>query len=241
MRFFILFTFIFYTLSVFPSSLAPLTICDFKSSTFKGQECLITDLNLLHPTQFAVGRFAVLHKKRSLELKYLYGTFEKYLNKRPVPVLIGPDEKLYLVDKHHMALALIISGVPPRKKYLKVKVLSSWLGRSMSDFNSMLVKNNYVYLKENNSEKMKNVEDLPETLIELEDDPYRSLSWLVRESGGYHKVDVNFLEFMWGAYFYKHGVKLMSDNIESLKTALDKAMLLTDCDKSNNLPGCLDD
>jgi len=55
---------------------------------------------------------------------------------------------------------------------------------------------------------------LPERVAELEDDPYRSIAWYVRnrsdEEGGpgFYKVNVEFFEFLWADYLRKHPLVL---------------------------------
>src|ERR1700748_3568956 len=59
----------------------------------------------LRPTQMTVGMIEVEEKKERW-LKEKAKKQEKDLAKHMVPVVLGPDERHYVVDHHHMARAL---------------------------------------------------------------------------------------------------------------------------------------
>lgn len=47
---------------------------------------------------------------------------------------------------------------------------------------------------------------LPTDFARLENDPYRSLAWLVRSNGGYEKLSVPFQDFMYGNLFRENNL-----------------------------------
>jgi len=76
---------------------------------------------------------------------------------------------------------------------------------------------------------------LPEKIKMLQDDPYRSLAWLVRKNGGYKKTAIPFAEFKWARYFRKK-IKL-SGKKHAIKDALPLALELARDPEAENLPG----
>lgn len=76
-------------------------------------------------------------------------------------------------------------------------------------------KDGFSYLYSSNFIK-KDFYELPESLSDLEDNPYRSLAWVLRESGCYNKVNVNYLEFIW-ARILKTELELKNMPLKSSK------------------------
>ena len=89
----------------------------------------------LRPTQFAVGmdevndRYARIHKMGKDE-------FRKYLKDKVGSVVIGPGGELYLVDGHHLALALTHDGRPQ----MLVKVLDDWSHLTQEEFYARMIR-----------------------------------------------------------------------------------------------------
>jgi hypothetical protein len=48
---------------------------------------------------------------------------------------------------------------------------------------------------------MRPYDEMPRTLAELQDDPFRSLSWAVKKAGGFAKDKTPFSEFRWADFF----------------------------------------
>jgi len=63
-----------------------------------------------------------------------------------------------------------------------------------------MVENNYVWLYDEKGYQPVNPMFLS-TIERCVNDPYRTLAWLVRRSGGYLKVDMNYQEMMWTNFF----------------------------------------
>ena len=58
----------------------------------------------------------------------------------------------------------------------------------------------WVYPYDNKGERC-HFKDLPKSIKDLKDDPYRSLAGLVRNGGGYAKDQTPFSEFLWADFF----------------------------------------
>ena len=77
--------------------------------------------------------------------------------------------------------------------------------------------------------------DMPKRLSKLKDDPYRSLASDVRKQGGYAKVAIPFLEFLWADFFRRAVTRetIKDDYPKALAAALKAARSR----KADYLPG----
>src|SRR3954466_2588750 len=75
----------------------------------KGQVC-VADLSQLHPTQATVGYIQSYEQAKKYS-KMSRAELEEALLKKPIPVVIGPDRKAYIIDHHHHAATLWIMGL----------------------------------------------------------------------------------------------------------------------------------
>jgi hypothetical protein len=117
-----------------------------------------------------------------------------------VPAIRGLDDKLYIVDHHHLCKAAMMCGVD--KVY--VDVLQDWSHLSYNDFWKQMSDNHYVWLFDDAGHPISLEvfpKSLPSSIRGMKDDPYRSLAGLVRKAGGYKKEDTPFSEFKWANIF----------------------------------------
>lgn len=182
----------------------------------------------LRPTQVTVGFAEVAAKKAELEAMSSK-KLDEYLKTRPVPCVLGPNEKLYLVDHHHMGLALTQMGheecyyevvhnlsTVPEVKFFKVMQVLELLFPHGPEGETLPIYR------------------VPKRLTELLDDPYRSLAGFVRGRGGYVKVPVPYSEFQW-ADFFRSRITI-GDDFES---AINQALELAASAEAAHLPGFL--
>ncbi|MBX2994935.1 MAG: hypothetical protein KF681_08935 [Bdellovibrionaceae bacterium] len=149
----------------------------------------------LRPTQAVVGLASVRLKARDL------GELDKqdrikYLRKHPVPVVLGPEGEMYMIDHHHMTRALILSG----HHKLFVMIVADWSSLKPEAFWERLEKKKWTYLFDARGEPI-TPEMIPRDIRALKDDPYRSLAYFARENGAFQKLGVPFAEFHWAAYY----------------------------------------
>lgn len=190
------------------------------------------DLIELAPTQMNIGMLAMKDKIEKIEEKYNDGDLLSYLRKKSAPAYLGPDGRYHIIDRHHTSRALAEASVPFKKFFVEIEKDLSHLSRN--EFYQFMELNNYLYLYDRGT--LKTAADLPKTLWELSDDPYRSLAWLVREEGGFDKEEIPYLEFMWGNFF-RQRINLANSSEEELRRALPKAMVLSQSDEASHLPG----
>ncbi|HTH76032.1 MAG TPA: ParB-like protein [Trinickia sp.] len=151
-------------------------------------------LEALRPTQITVGYHEVRAKRahwKSLDRK----ARAQAISTHWFPAVLGPGNAHFVVDHHHLGLALIEEGV----REVKTMVLRdlSWLEPDM--FWRMM--EHYQWVHPFGPDGARHDYDrLPKTLTELVDDPYRSLAGELRRVGGYAKDAAPFSEFLWADY-----------------------------------------
>ena len=156
-------------------------------------------LSQLKPTQNAVGmdevntKIAKIKKKSSKKL-------EDYLLQRPIPIIIGNKGQFYLIDHHHLAFSLWSAKGDVE---VPVEVTRNWSDISGDRFWRAMSNNNWVYPFDALGAGPVNPSTLKKQIKDLDNDIYRSLSWVVRQRYGYVKDPSNaiFAEFKWGSFF----------------------------------------
>lgn len=194
--------------------------------------CLLEDL---HPMQFRVGLEEVLVRKTLLYKKV--DKIAEYTKNKPITVILGPAfEKgkfLYIVDGHHGARMLLDLGV--KKAYCKV--IGNYSQLNQENFwktvsNPSL---HFTWLTDEGISRMPN--DLPNSLRDLLDDPYRTLAGLVERKGDF-KSSYYFSEFIWVDYFRNH---IPAWQLEKFpEKTIEKASQLAHSQKAALLPGFLE-
>ena len=183
----------------------------------------------LRPTQISVGMREVEERRKRLR-----GRGEKtigdYLGDHMIPVILGPKQRHYVIDHHHLALSLHLEGV---KKVL-VTVVADLSEIVADDFWHVLDHFNWVYPYDEKGRRC-DFDDIPKSVEKLKDDPYRSLAGELRRAGGFAKDTTPFSEFLW-ADFFRRRVKrklIQSD----FAAALKEAMKLAKGAEARYLPG----
>ena len=149
----------------------------------------------LVPTQMTVGMQQVSYKRRRWRERSASEAVN-FLNQMRIPVVLGPGERPYLLDRHHLALALHNEGV----KELFVSVAADLSYLPLSEFWIRLESQSWARPFDARG-RMRSYNDMPATLDGLQDDPFRSLSWAVRKAGGFAKDEAPFSEFRWADFF----------------------------------------
>lgn len=186
------------------------------------------DVRNLHPTQLAVG-FREVDSKRE-ELDGSEKKIEKFLCGNPIPVVLGPGGEAYVLDHHHLGLAIILE----KRRDAYVEIRHDWTEEETAVFWVQMQKNRFVYLRDELG-KSRRVEDLPTRLKDLKDDPYRSLAYFVRKQGGYLKTRSLYAEFEWAEFFRTRVDVGRTDH--DFKKAVSTATQLARTPAAANLPG----
>lgn len=183
----------------------------------------------LRPTQMTVGLQEVETKRRQWAAIQAEKGAE-FLGHHMVPVVVGYKQRLYLVDHHHLALALHNEGV----KHVLTSIVAdlSHLGRE--EFWSVMDHRNLVYPFDADGVRRPTA-DLPKQIVDLEDDPFRSLAGAVRDAGGFAKIEAPFSEFLWADFLRRRvGKKELQHSFED---AVAEALVLARSHDARHLPG----
>lgn len=204
-------TFTIAALCITPSFAAELPDCT--PLMKKDTQCIIHAEDL-HPTQFAVGVYMVEKKKHDLE-KLAPTGWQKFLKEHPVPIIIGPGNIFYATDHHHLARAVLDSG----HSRMVAAIQENWQTLESAHFWATMEHSHYVYLYDNKGRGPLSTNQLPSSIDQLPDDPYRSLAAVARHQGCYQKSTQPFAEFQWAQYF-RTRVIITHDMTKDAKAAL---------------------
>jgi hypothetical protein len=183
----------------------------------------------LRPTQMTVGFREVAEKRREWRERSAQKE-AKYLGSHMVPTVLGPKARHYLVDHHHLALALHEEG----QTQVLVTVMADLSGLSKATFWTYLDNRAWCHPYDATGRR-RDFDAIPRRVDELADDPYRSLAGELRRAGGFAKDTTPFSEFLW-ADFLRSRVK--AKQIEArFSAALEKALSLARSDEAGYLPG----
>jgi len=182
----------------------------------------------LRPTQLTVGYAEVAAKRAEWE-KLAKKKRKELLSGHWFPGVLGPGGKVYIVDHHHLGLALIeekVDSVP-----VLVQRDFSWLEPAV--FWRTMEFNRWAHPYDAHGHRA-DYDAFPAKLTDLADDPYRTLSARVREAGGYSKDATPYAEFLW-ADFLRSRVKLKGE--QPGKRALKQSLELAHMHEAAYLPG----
>jgi hypothetical protein len=212
-------------------ALAPSLRADWSDENYEVGEVVKVKILDVRPTQFSVGAKEIEFRMVKIQGKEEAGPLGEYKKKSAGKAVIGPNGDLYLVDGHHFARALYDLG----KESMWVEVIRDYSDLTPREFWAKLRQKNYCYLRDHNG-RLRPVRELPRTIAGLDDDPYRSLAWMVRHAGSYDDMDTPFQEFFWAQYLRRR-MGRWPDTYDGWKNALKQAMRLARKSEADHLPG----
>jgi hypothetical protein len=195
----------------------------------KSEELIKVEVLKLKPTQFTAGLKEVSFKMEKLN-SHKESEVEDYLKEHPVPIVISPEDEMYLIDHHHLVRACWELGI--HKVFAQIK--HDFRKEEMSAFKKEMVKNNWVYLFDQFGNGPHEFHLLPTSIRGLADDSYRSLAWAVREASGFDKITIPFSEFKWAEFFRKHIKGNFTKDFEELTK---EALKICSSPEASHLPG----
>ena len=148
----------------------------------------------LRPTQMTVGIREVKEKRKHWRENSAKKR-AKELGKHMVPVVAGPTGHLYIIDHHHLARALHDEG----EKDVLVSMVADLRMVDRDAFWTVLDGHKWVHPYDHKGRR-RDYKSLPKTVVEMVDDPYRSLAGELRRAGGYAKDTTPFSEFFWADF-----------------------------------------
>ena len=188
----------------------------------------------LRPTQMTVGMIEVKEKcKRLREYWKEHKSNKKqgeFLGRHMIPVVLGPGKLHYVVDHHHLARALHEEDVED----ILVTMIADLTMVEKDAFWGVLDNHKWVFPYDAKGERH-HFKDIPKTVADLKDDPYRSLAGELRRVGGFAKDTTPFSEFLWADFLRrKMSRKSVEDNFAK---AIEKALGLAKSKDAVYLPG----
>jgi len=183
----------------------------------------------LRPTQITVGMREVRAKQKSWQLLEKK-TRAEFLGRHMIPVIRGPKDRLYVIDHHHLSLALHNEGVE------KVLVTAVADLRKLEDdaFWIYLDNRSWVHPYDASGHRCGYAE-IPKRISGLKDDPFRSIAGELRRLGGFAKDTTPFSEFLWADFMRRRISRSVAK--DDFEKALKQAMKLAKSEEADYLPG----
>jgi hypothetical protein len=183
----------------------------------------------LRPTQITVGMREVRAKRKAWRSKKNDKGAE-FLGRHMIPVVLGPKDRYYVVDHHHLARALHEEGV----KYVLVTLIAKLNRLEHDAFWFVLDSRDWMHPFDDQGQR-RGYEDIPKSVEDLIDDPFRSLAGALRRIGGFAKDTTLFSEFLW-ADFLRRRMKRKAVE-RDFDGALEQALKFAKSEDADYLPG----
>jgi hypothetical protein len=148
----------------------------------------------LKPTQFTVGMREVKEKRKRWR-EHKPKKRAELLGRHMIPVVLGPDQLYYVIDHHHLARALHDEG----EKNILVTVVADISMVDPRSFWIVMDGRRWVHPYDTEGAR-RDYSKLPKSIIDMKDDPYRSLAGELRRAGGFAKDTTPFSEFLWADF-----------------------------------------
>ena len=188
-----------------------------------------TPILRLRPTQMTVGMQEVSRKRDGWKNKGP-ADLQAFLAQHMVPTVIGLGGAHFVVDHHHLALALHEEGVDS----VFVTTVADLSRLSEDHFWNMMDFKGWTHPYDGRGRR-RPYADLPKTVAGLKDDPYRSLAGELRNNGGFAKDSTPFAEFLW-ADFFRPRIKAKAIRTD-FQAAIGEASRLAKTGDADYLPG----
>ena len=183
----------------------------------------------LRPTQITVGMREVEEKRKRLR-KQKPQKIGSFIGHHMIPVVLGPKKRHYVIDHHHLSLALHKEGL----RDVLVTVVLDLSALDLDAFWTVLGHKSLVYPFDAQGRR-RDFADIPKTVMQLKDDPFRSLAGELRRAGGFAKDTTPFSEFLW-ADFFRRKIKRKAVEADFAAT-MERALRLARSEEAEYLPG----
>jgi hypothetical protein len=186
----------------------------------------------LRPTQLCVGLAEVRSRLRDFSAENARER-RSYLGSKPVPLVRNRCGDVWMVDRHHRLRALIeMEPAATAFGYLVLDLDTD----DRQDVLEALHRRGWLYLYDGRGLGPLPPSALPEQLTGLQDDPYRSLVWKLKQEGVLAAAPlIPFHEFRWGAWLRSRPLPPFSS--EQLEPALPRARALARSSAASHLAG----
>lgn len=195
------------------------------------REPLLKTVNIseLRPTQITVGMREVKEKRKQWHEKHGKNAAE-FLGSHMIPVILGPKERHYVIDHHHLARSLHEEGV----ENVLTTVVADLSALDKEAFWINLDNRSWMHPYDDDG-KRRDHTDIPKSIDSLIDDPFRSLAGGLRRVGGFAKDTTPFSEFLWADFLRRRMKRGFVEN--DYNAALERALELAKATEAAYLPG----
>lgn len=161
------------------------------------EELLELPLRQLRPTQLCIGLAEIRSRIEDFAEDSLKQR-RNYLATKPVPLVRNASGALWMVDRHHRLRGLMeLDPEATAFGYIVEELESADLSTSLEQLQAR----GWLYLHDGRGLGPQPPSLLPETLLGLQDDPYRSLVWKLKKEKVIRSAPlIPFHEFRWGAW-----------------------------------------
>ena len=154
----------------------------------------------------------------------------KFLGKHMIPTVLGPKARHYVVDHHHLARALHDEGV----KDVAVTLIANLSKLEQDEFWTVMDNRSWMHPFDSKGQR-RHYRDIPKRMVDLVDDPFRSLAGELRHAGGFAKDTTPFSEFLWADFLRR---RMKRKTVErDFERAVEKAIKLAKSEDAAYLPG----
>ena len=186
-------------------------------------------ISSLRPTQMTVGMREV-EEKRKRWREQRGKKKSEFLGKHMVPAILGPKDRYYIVDHHHLARALHDEG----EKSVLITTIADLRNLSRDEFWFVLENHSWAHAYDANGVR-RSFEEMPKSVTQLKDDPFRSLAGQMRRAGAFAKDTTPFSEFLWADFLRRRmKAKLIKSDFSA---AMEQAIALAKSPAAVHLPG----
>jgi hypothetical protein len=183
----------------------------------------------LRPTQMTIGMREVEERRRRLRAGKKRGD-AKFFERHMIPVVRGPKKRHYVIDHHHLARAFEEEGIDD----IFVTLVADLSKLDQEAFWVVLDNRGWMHPFDVNGRR-RSYDEIPHTIGQLVDDPFRSLAGALRRAGGFAKDTTPFSEFLW-ADFLRRRMK-RAEVKRDFDRALAAALRLSKSKDADYLPG----
>jgi hypothetical protein len=183
----------------------------------------------LRPTQMTVGMREV-EEKRKRWREHKEKKKSEFLGRHMIPVIHGPKDRHYVIDHHHLARALHEEG----QADVLTAVVADLHALDRDAFWVVLDNRGWCHPYDQNGVR-RGFDDIPPSIADLHDDPFRSLAGEMRRLGGFSKETVPFSEFLWADFFRRRIKRKVIE--KDFQDATERAMRFAKSQEASYLPG----
>lgn len=187
-------------------------------------------ISALRPTQITVGLREVHARRKHWRAERTGKRRDAFLQKHLIPVILGFGDQHFILDHHHLVLALHQEGL----KEMYVTVIADLSGLDEDTFWFVLDQRNWMHPFDHKGVRRSHRE-IPASVEGLQDDPFRSLAGELRRTGGFAKDTTVYSEFLWADFLRRRIKKKLVE--ENFTRALKAALKLSKGKDAEYLPG----